>query len=69
MLTRVRSAMRAYDLARTSRASNCSWVLGIWWLSGCSTDIARDVPTHAALNRMTARFWKLGILKPAVSAS
>eukprot|EP00959_Pyramimonas_sp_CCMP1952_P086192 1802820-Pyramimonas_sp.AAC.2 len=38
------------------------------WFSGCRSCCARDVPTPRALNRITVRIWKLGMLKPAVSA-
>eukprot|EP00959_Pyramimonas_sp_CCMP1952_P409561 8583292-Pyramimonas_sp.AAC.1 len=45
MLPGVRSAMWAYGLMRSSRASKCCRFLCMWWLSGCRSCCARDVPT------------------------
>eukprot|EP00959_Pyramimonas_sp_CCMP1952_P399729 8375669-Pyramimonas_sp.AAC.1 len=35
----------------------------------CKSCCARDAPTPRALNILPVRIWKLGILKPAASAS
>eukprot|EP00959_Pyramimonas_sp_CCMP1952_P267287 5588547-Pyramimonas_sp.AAC.1 len=61
--------MRAHDLMRSSRASNCCWSLGMRWFSGCRSCCARDVPAPRALNKITGKVWKLVMFKPAVSAS
>eukprot|EP00959_Pyramimonas_sp_CCMP1952_P100157 2094533-Pyramimonas_sp.AAC.1 len=61
--------MCAYDLMRSSRASNCCWSLGMWRFSGCRSCCARDAPTPRDPNKITAKIWKLGMFKPAVSAS
>eukprot|EP00959_Pyramimonas_sp_CCMP1952_P150445 3148619-Pyramimonas_sp.AAC.1 len=54
---------------RSSGESNCCWSLGMRRAGGCRSCCARGVPTPWARDKLTARIWTLGMLKPAASAS
>ena len=64
-----RSARCPTERMRLSSCSYCSWVLGIWWSSGWSRDIARWLPTPRARKSTVVRSWKLGRSKPTDWAS